>query len=246
MSPPAAEIGSETHWHDAECGAYRADLSAWERLAAATDGPVLELGAGTGRVALALAERGHEVLAVDRDAGLLATLAARAARRGVTGETARAEVPAIADRGPFALVIAPMQFVQLLGVERRAGLLEWLGDALVPGGRFAAALLDDSTPLVSGSTPPVPDVCQVDGWIHSSLPLQLVVTGDAIEVRRLRQLVSPRGELSEERNVVRLVALSPEHLEREGAAVGLRPAGRLSIEPSADHVGSVVVIMERA
>ncbi len=40
-------------WHDAECGAYAADLALWEELAAAAGGPVLDLGCGTGRVALA-------------------------------------------------------------------------------------------------------------------------------------------------------------------------------------------------
>ena len=41
-------------------------------------GPVLDVGAGTGRVALDLARRGHEVVALDLDAELLAALRARA------------------------------------------------------------------------------------------------------------------------------------------------------------------------
>ncbi len=245
MSAPSAAVGAEVHWHDAECGAYRADLPVWERLAAAADGPVLELGAGTGRVALHLAGRGHEVCAVDRDPELLAALAARAARCGARIATVRAEVPAIGDLGSFGLVIAPMQFVQLLDAEGRAGLMRWLRAGLAPGARFAAALLDDRAPLVSGPAPAVPDVREVDGWIHSSLPLRLVVGADRIEVRRLRQLVSPRGELSEEKNVVRLAVLPPERLELEARAVGLRPAGRSVVEPSADHVGSAVVTLER-
>ena len=44
-------------WQDVECGAYSADLEAWERLAAASEGPMLELGSGTGRVCLHLARR---------------------------------------------------------------------------------------------------------------------------------------------------------------------------------------------
>src|SRR4051794_40089314 len=45
-------------WHDLECGAYREDLALWHTLAGVTGGPVLDVGAGTGRVSLDLAARG--------------------------------------------------------------------------------------------------------------------------------------------------------------------------------------------
>src|SRR5262245_51282748 len=61
-------------WHDTECGAYGADLALWEDLALGTPGAVLELGAGTGRVALHLARAGAEVIAVERDPALAAEL----------------------------------------------------------------------------------------------------------------------------------------------------------------------------
>ena len=49
-------------WHDLECGGYRADLPLWRELAEHEGSPVLDVGAGTGRVALDLARRGHEVV----------------------------------------------------------------------------------------------------------------------------------------------------------------------------------------
>ena len=39
-------------WHDVECGGYDADLTLWQELAREAGGPVLDVGAGTGRVAL--------------------------------------------------------------------------------------------------------------------------------------------------------------------------------------------------
>ena len=39
-------------WHDVENGSYAVDLKLWRRLAREAAGPVLDLGAGTGRVAL--------------------------------------------------------------------------------------------------------------------------------------------------------------------------------------------------
>ena len=63
-------------WHDLECGGYRADLRLWRTLADEqvphhADAPVrvLDLGSGTGRVALDLASRGHRVLGVERRLG---------------------------------------------------------------------------------------------------------------------------------------------------------------------------------
>jgi SAM-dependent methyltransferase len=64
------------------------DLDLYLALAARTGGPILELGAGTGRLAVPLAAAGHHLTAVDNDPAMLA----RARRR------ARDEGPAIVDR----------------------------------------------------------------------------------------------------------------------------------------------------
>ena len=69
---------SAVMWHDVECGTYTADLPLWRRLARDSGGPTLDVGAGTGRVALDLARAGERVTALDLDAELLAELARRA------------------------------------------------------------------------------------------------------------------------------------------------------------------------
>ena len=56
---------SNVIWHDVECGRYDADFDLWRELAAAATGPILDVGAGTGRISLDLARRGHEVVALD-------------------------------------------------------------------------------------------------------------------------------------------------------------------------------------
>ena len=102
-------------WHDLECGAYRTDLPLWLELAAATPGaPVLEVGCGTGRVALALARAGHPVTAVDVDAALLAELARRAVGLPVEVVHADARELDLPSRG-YTLCVAALQTSQLFG-----------------------------------------------------------------------------------------------------------------------------------
>ena len=80
-------------WHDVECAAYDIDLPLWRELAEEADGPILDIGAGTGRVALDLARRGHDVTAIDSDPELVAELAGRARARGMRVATATADGP---------------------------------------------------------------------------------------------------------------------------------------------------------
>jgi SAM-dependent methyltransferase len=245
-------------WHDIECGAYTADLPLWRELAERAGGPVLELGAGTGRVALDLAGRGHQVTALDADAELLAELAARAGEAGVEVETVHADARGLAGgaaalppvRQPaagFALVIAPMQFLQVLGGPAgRAAVLRAAAHALLPGGLFAAAVaaLDEAVPPEEAD-PPLPDVGEREGWVYSSLPLDVRPEPGGVAVERLRQVVSPAGGLSEERHTQRLDSLSPARLEREAAEAGLTLEERHAIESTPDHIGSEVVVCRR-
>jgi SAM-dependent methyltransferase len=58
------------------------DLDLYLALAARTGGPILELGCGTGRVAVPLAAAGHEVTAVDIDPAMLGRARRRAGAAG--------------------------------------------------------------------------------------------------------------------------------------------------------------------
>ena len=247
----AAGIGGrapepEVVFHDAECGGYTADLALWRRLADACSGPILDLGAGSGRVALPLARAGHRVIAVERDTVLAIELGRRAAAAGVEigiVEADARELPALSE--PIALALAPMQFMQLLDRADRRAVLARVAAALASGGLFAAALLDESVPLSSGEPDPLPDLREVEGWVHSSLPLDVRVDGGTIEILRLRSVVSPAGELSERRHEIRLHRLGVAELAAEAERCGLRAIDTEPIGQTEDHVASVAVLMER-
>jgi SAM-dependent methyltransferase len=231
-------------WQDVEFGAYAADLPLWEELAAAAEGPVLELGAGSGRVALHLARAGHEVIAVEREPRLAAELEARAEGvpiRVIAGDLAELE-PSQA-----RLAIGPLQVIQLLTPEQRAHALRALAGALAGGGRCALALVDEDTLVEHGTAAPAPvrpDMREIDGWVYSSEPLWVQVSDEVLRMRRLRERVSPSGDLVRKVHDDVLHRLSPGQLESEAREAGMAAAERRRIDPSTYEAGSVVVVLE--
>jgi SAM-dependent methyltransferase len=230
-------------WHDLECGSYTEDLAFWRALADRCGDPVLDIGAGTGRVTLELAGAGHAVTAIDIDDELLEPLRDRA--RGLDVSTLVADARSFSLGATFALCIMPMQTIQLLGgAEGRAGCLACVRDHLGPGGRLAIAIADELEPfdVTDGLPGPLPDVREVDGTVYSSRPTAVRDAGDAWILERRRETVTPTGAHAVERDVIRLDRLDPDTLEREGAAAGLRRAGRATIAPTDEYVGSTVVV----
>lgn len=236
-------------WQEIEFGSYRADLPLWAELATARGGPVLELGAGAGRVALHLAGSGTEVIAVDRDAELAAELESRAERAGapVTVLIADLATPGeIALPAPPRLAIAPLHVLQELEGGNRRALLRALAELLAPGALLAAAVVDESTLLSEGLAPDkiLPDLREIGDWVYSSEPLWVQVGGRTMRVRRLRERVSPEGEIERTVHDELLERVSPDQLEDEAREAGLHPAGRRAIEAGANEADSVVVLAE--
>ena len=155
-------------WHDVENGGYDADLPLWRELATRVGGRILDLGAGTGRVALDLAAAGHDVTALDSDAVLLDELGRRARERGLEVACLQTDARRVGSIGSFSLVIAPMQFLQIMGgAAGRAELLAAVAGCLAPGGTFATAIADlDEAVAAEDAPPPVPDVGQSGDWIY--------------------------------------------------------------------------------
>ncbi|HKG35074.1 MAG TPA: class I SAM-dependent methyltransferase [Solirubrobacterales bacterium] len=233
-------------WHDLECASYSADLPVWESLAQRYGGPVLDLGCGTGRVALHLARRGHQVVGIDRDAPLVEEMLARAEAEaldvgGEAGDARRLDLGR-----DFPLVLAAMQLVQLVGHRaERGALLQGAAGHVAPGGALALAIVE-ALPRTDPDARPLPDVLERGGWVLSSLPVALDLSPGRIRVLRLRQAVSPAGELSEERSETELARLDAADLRREAEAHGLVAEETITVPASADHVGSSILTFERA
>jgi SAM-dependent methyltransferase len=239
-------------WHDVECASYDADLPLWRELAerAGRGAPILDVGCGTGRVALDLAARGHDVTGIDCEPELVDALARRARERGLTVQAHPADARSFEIPGrAFGLAIVPMQVAQLLGgADGRRAMLGCVRRHLAAGAALAIALADplEGIPADEEPLPPLPDVREEDGWVYSSTPINVRdVEGGATAIDRLRQAVSPDGELDESFAVIVLDAVRPEQLEAEAQGVGgYAIRERRSVPATTDYVGSVVVMLE--
>jgi len=243
----AATVATEAAWHDVECGSYTADFELWHELARERGGPLLDIGCGTGRVALDLAAAGHRVVGVDADAALVGALNARARDAGLPAKALHGDACSLGlPFDVFPIAILPMQVAQLLGGPAgRRSMLASVAAHLVPGGLLAVALADPFEAVEPGeSRPPLPDVLEVDGWVLSSTPVAVRDEGDAVAIDRIRQAVSPAGDLTETLASVTLDDCAPATLEDEGRAAGFTVLPARQVPPTVEYVGSTVVMLE--
>lgn len=140
LAARAAEAAALARLYDVDVAEDPGDLDLYRALAARTGGPILELAAGTGRLAVPLAAGGYAVTAVDRDPAMLARARAAASQAGVRGETLTLVEADIRDldlpsAGSFRLAIIALNSLLLLGRrdEQRAALAT-LARHLAPGG----------------------------------------------------------------------------------------------------------------
>ena len=140
----------------------RRDVPFWRNLAVHAGGPVLELGCGTGRIALPLGRAGVHVVGVDRSGAMLTRARARVKRGSMAGRIdlirgdirhlpfatapSRGTRSAARRRKPFRfpLVMAPYGVLQSLLRERDlTATLEAVYNVLEPGGTFGLELVAD-------------------------------------------------------------------------------------------------------
>ena len=83
-----------------------------------------------------------------------------------------------------------------------------------------------------------------DGWVFASTPVAVRADGDGTLIERVRQAVSPTGELTESAGVVRLDRVTAAELEEEASQLGFRALEQRGVPETDGYVGSTVVVLE--
>jgi SAM-dependent methyltransferase len=230
-------------WHDLECSGYDEDLPLWRALAAETGGPVLDVGAGTGRVSLDLATGGVTVVALDAEAALLHALERRAA--GLPVETLLADARDFDLGRRFSLVVVPMQTLQLLGgPSGRAAFLLCALHHLEPAGRLAVALADAMECFDNEhDMPPPPDACKIGGVDYASHLTSVVEEDGRAAIHRRREVIGPGERYDSVEAVVRLDRVRADEVAAEATQLGFLAEPCLSIPETEQYLGSTVVVL---
>jgi len=116
-----------------------ADVPFYVSLAKETDGPIVELAVGTGRVAIPVTrETGRKVVGIDLSAAMLAQARERAASAGVDLELRQEDMRDLELEEPAGLIYCPARALLHLPTWRdRRRVFERVFASLRPGGRFA-------------------------------------------------------------------------------------------------------------
>jgi len=142
--PPAPPLDAAlARLYDLDLSEAPGDVELYVALAQRTGGPILELAAGTGRIAVPLAEAGHRVVGVDIDEAMLSRARTRIEAAGVgdridlvvANMQDAASNEAVARGGPYQLAILALQSILILTTpEGQRAVVGEMARALAPGG----------------------------------------------------------------------------------------------------------------
>jgi SAM-dependent methyltransferase len=197
-------LGVDQPWDDVDMASlydafpFTDDLALYGGLAIAQDGPVLELGCGSGRVLVALAQAGHDVVGVDTSSHMLALAAEKLAAAG-PGVAARARLVQgdlrsfeLSER--FALaIIAVKTFAYLVTRREQQQALASAATHLRPGALLALDLLNPTPDWLSrppgsvrqdvfGQLPSGATVARTETMVSTDLAAQVRVIRSAYEI----------------------------------------------------------------
>lgn len=125
-------------FYDAYYDEVDGDVEFYRDLACDADGPVLEVGCGTGRIYLELLRAGVDADGIDVSDGMLEVLRETADEAGLEPTVWNADVRTFDPDREYALVVVPFRaFLHLTSIDDQLAALERIHGALADGGRLA-------------------------------------------------------------------------------------------------------------
>ena len=257
--PDAATAAELARLYDLDLSEDPGDLDLYLALADRADGPIIELAAGSGRLAVPLAAAGHSVTAVDRDPAMLGRARERASAAGIPEgrlELIEADLLELSPPDPprHALAFIALNSLMLLASrEAQRAALRALAAHLRPGGLAA----------VDAWVPDADDLARFDGrvfleWIREdpSSGRHVTKSGSALHDATSGTLVlsaifeeaaqgqAPRRWIRQDR----LRLIGPDELDAFAEEAGLRVelvAGGYDLTPLGPGSERAILIAER-
>jgi ubiquinone/menaquinone biosynthesis C-methylase UbiE len=203
--------GLNAAFYDSLSTGVEGDVDFYVGLAAEAAGPVLELGCGTGRITLPVAETGVEVVGLDLSSDMLeiarSKLAVEPAEVAARVRLVQGDMRTMELGQQFALIMIPYRaFLHLLTPEDQQQALRCIYRHLVPGGRLALNIFDPRLDIIAAHSGPLGGAIKRlgDGFVHPA-------TGNRVMAYDTRRY-DPERQLLEEYRIF-------EELDAEGRVV---------------------------
>jgi SAM-dependent methyltransferase len=196
IAPMSSPYDAIAELYDPWSASVVEDVGFYLQEARRVGGPVVELGVGTGRIAVPIAADGTHVIGIDSSRGMLDVCARRAALAGVQLDLRVGDlrVPPVTERVP--LVICPFRsLLHMHTDEERRRVLAAVHRLLVPGGRFAFDVFtpaaDDIAETQRRWLEREPGIFEHAVWDEQARTLTLTVRGPSGETTMALAWVSP-------------------------------------------------------
>lgn len=199
----------DDYYADQEIG----DRAFYVELAREADGPVLEVGCGTGRIYLELLRADVDAYGIDVSGEMLDVLRERAEDVDRSPHVRQADVTDFQPEREYALVIVPFRaFLHVIRLEDQQAALRTLREALAPGGRL---VLNFFTPdidwIAERYGEPQTEMLERDGQTYQITTLS-ELEDDVEWIVRERRTVEHDGEVVSE-STFRLTLVTKREFE---------------------------------
>jgi SAM-dependent methyltransferase len=242
--------------YDLDCGGFTADLAMYESFARRCELPVLEIGVGTGRVALHLAHAGFAVWGIDSSQAMLDRAQSKSDESlSERLHLTRADMRDLDLGRQFDLVICPgNSFPHLLTTEDQLQCLASVRRHLAEGGLFVVALRSlTAIDWSAASVPAVLEWVRTDPASGDTVTKLVSMTYDgarqALHQTHVYDRTAPTGRLKQRRIAefdLRLVGrYEMEHLLRRSELELAQLYGDYELGPYTAESRTMVVVARR-
>lgn len=251
MTSPADPFAAIAEFYDLDFEDFHDDAAFYERLVEIHGNRVLELGVGTGRIAVPLARAGAKVTGVDHSEGMLRLARGRA--EGLDVSFVEGDVREVRLRKRFDLVIAPLGTLQHMETPADfVAAVETMAHHLAAGG---VAVIDVESPVPDDFDPSPQPLIQHwtkewrGGRVTKLVSVDAIPSEGTKEVTWHYDITDAQGNLRRLTSVFPLRTFTSPEVELAARIAGLRVAARFAdyeFTPYHDGAERLVAILQRA